>query len=89
MTDEWKISVDRQLQQLHGDVRNLLFGFAGGFLVLAGMIGGLYVHVDAKFDRANERVDRVNERAAATQVQVERINAKLDLLLERRGGLPR
>lgn len=84
VSDDWKASVDRQLGQLHGDVRNLLYALIGGFLVLIAAIGGLYLHVDGKFDRIDGKFDKVDERAGQTEVRLARIEEKLDLLLERK-----
>ncbi|WP_370713499.1 hypothetical protein [Sphingomonas sp. IW22] len=42
MTDDWKADVERQLGQLHGDVRLLLAALIAGFLILAG--GGWMLH---------------------------------------------
>ena len=83
VTDDWKSSVDRQLGQLHGDVRNLLYGLIAGFLILAA--GGL-----ALFDRQATRLSAIEQRQERLEGKLEtqdaRINGKLDLLLERKGG---
>lgn len=42
VTDDWKADVERQLGQLHGDVRLLLAALIAGFLLLAG--GGWVLH---------------------------------------------
>ena len=49
VTDDWKASVDRQLGQLHGDVRALLRVGTGAAVGLAALVGGLYLRTDAKF----------------------------------------
>lgn len=84
MSDDWKESVDRQLGQLHDDVRNLLIGLIGGFLVLAA--GGItaYVQLEGKVDG---RLTKVEDRLTSIERKVDAmddgINAKLDALLDR------
>lgn len=81
MSDDWKISVDRQLGQLHGDVRNLLYGLIAGFLVLGA--GGItaYVQLDGKFDT---RQVKVEDRLNSLERKVDSIDTKIDILLERK-----
>lgn len=76
MSDDWKAAVDRQLAQLHGDVRNLLYALLASFLILAGMVGGLYVRTDEKAMTIRTEIAQMRE----AQIK---IDAKLDLLLER------
>jgi len=82
MTDDWKASVDRQLEQLHGDVRSLLYGLIGGVVLLAGLLGGLYVRVDAKFEaveaRAQSRAEKVDDRLTRIEASLVGIDAKLE-----------
>lgn len=89
MTDDWKIAVDRQLVQLHGDVRNLLYGLIGGCVLLAGMVGGLYLRNDAKFEaidlRMQARAEKTDERLGKIEATLARIDAKLDI----RGAAPK
>lgn len=82
VTDDWKASVDRQLEQLHGDVRNLLYALVGGFLLLAGMIVGQAIRTDEKFSAV---------QASVAQVRVDqaKMDAKVDLLIERSSPAPR
>lgn len=76
MSDDWKESVDRQLGQLHGDVRALLNRGVVAVVALAAMIGGLYVRTDEKFEK-------VSDRLAAVEAKMERIDEKIDTLLAR------
>lgn len=76
MSDDWKESVDRQLGQLHGDVRALLNRGVVAVVALAAMIGGLYLRTDEKFEK-------VSDRLAAIEAKIERIDGKIDLLLDR------
>ncbi len=69
MQDEWKISVDRQLGQLHGDVRNLLYGLIGGFLFVISAGGVAYV--------------KLSDQVGEVRTEQARISGKLDLLIER------
>lgn len=78
VSDDWKASFDRQLAQLHGDVRNLLLGGLAAVVLLLTAIGGLYLHTDGKFDGVEGRLRGLEIEAAKT-------NAKLDQLLERTG----
>ena len=84
MSDDWKESVDRQLGQLHGDLRNLLRAGIAAAVALAALVGGLYVRTDGKFDAVGEKFGAVNERIARVEAQQQRIEGKIDLLLERK-----
>lgn len=81
MSDDWKASVDRQLAQLHEDVRALLNRGVLAAIGLAGMIAGLYLYTNAKFDA-------VNKTLTAVEVQQAKADSKLDLLLERTAPKP-
>lgn len=82
MSDDWKASVDRQLGQLHGDVRALLYGLVGGFLFL--IVGGVGAYIaldsksDARFGKIEDRLTAIERKIDATDAGV---NAKLDALL--------
>lgn len=69
MTDDWKADVDRQLVQLHADIRALLYGLIAGCLFLIG--GGWAMY------------NSVMTQVATLQVDVAKTNGKIDLLLER------
>lgn len=69
MTEDWKASVDAQLVQLHGDVRNLLYGLIGGFLFL--IAGGAAIYV------------KLSEQATAIQIEQAKSSSKLDNIDER------
>jgi hypothetical protein len=79
VSDDWKASVDRQLGQLHSDVRALLNRGVAAVVGLALMIGGLYLY-------SNQKFDSVNQRLTGIEVQQAKADAKLDLLLERKGN---
>ncbi len=66
VTDDWKASVDRQLEQLHGDVRNLLYGLIGGFLFLLAAGGVAY--------------SKISDQVSDGRVQAQRIEGKIDTL---------
>ncbi len=76
VTDDWKASVDQQLGQLHGDIRNLLTGVIAGFLFV--IAGGAALYASLAGQIADTRKD-----IAAIQVEQARTSGKLDLLLER------
>lgn len=76
VTEDWKVSVDRRLRDLHDDFRRLLQWGAGAVVVVVAMIGGLYLRTDAKFEAINARMAAIERRA-------DRIELKLDQLLER------
>lgn len=76
VTDDWKASVDRQLVQLHDDVRRAETRLVAAAIALAAMIAGLYLYT-------NEKFDRIGQRLSAIEVQQARIDAKLDRLIER------
>jgi hypothetical protein len=77
VTDDWKASVDRQLEQLHGDVRHLLYGLITGFLFLLGAGGFAYSKLS----------DQVNDGRVQTQRiegKIDTLGAKLDAAAERK-----
>lgn len=87
MSDDWKESVDRQLGQLHGDVRALLNRGVAAVVALALMTGGLYIYFNEKFDKVSERLTAVERKMDAIEVkgdeagkQLDSIEAKLDKL---------
>lgn len=82
VTDDWKASVDRQLGQLHGDVRALLNRGVGAVVALALMIGGLYLY-------GNDRYERLGQRLTAIEVQQAKTDAKIDLIVQRTAPPPR
>lgn len=69
MTDDWKNSVNDQLKQLHGDVRNLLIGGLAAIVLVLGAITTGYLSLDSRLD--------------GLTVTVAKMDAKLDLLVER------
>jgi len=71
MSEDWKASVDRQLGILHADVRHLLYGLIGGFLILLGAGATAYIKLS---DQITE--SRVSQASA---------NAKLDQVLQQLG----
>jgi hypothetical protein len=80
VTEDWKASVDRQLDQLHKDVRNLLYAIIGAFLILAG--GGLALHWSLVDKVSDLRV--ASEKAAGDAASRDAAtNGKIDLLVER------
>lgn len=83
VTDDWKNGVDRQLAQLHTDVRMLLAALIVGFLILAG--GGWVVYSKLADEAATTRVEQVKQFGEQNTKNAE-ISAKLDLLLERKGA---
>lgn len=77
MSDDWKSSVDRQLGQLHNDVRALLNRGVMAVVALAALIAGQYIYF-------NEKFEKVGDRLSAMERKVDAIDAKLDLLVERK-----
>ncbi len=88
VTDDWKASVDRQLGQLHADVRALLNRGVIAVVAIATMIAGLYLYSNEKFEAVRTDIAAVREQQAkaageaATRDAV--TNGKLDVLLERK-----
>lgn len=80
MSDDWKENVDRQLGQLHGDIRALLNRGVATVVALAVLIAGQYVYF-------NEKFEKVSDRIAALETKIEgmdaRVAGKLDILIER------
>lgn len=68
MSEDWQDSVNAQLGMLHGDVRNLLYGLIGSFILLIGFGATAYVQL-------GERIDNV----AVAQAE---INGKLDRVIQ-------
>lgn len=65
MSDDWKDSVDRQLNRLHDDVRNLLYGLV--FVAVAGC--GLYAML-------NSQLNGIEVRQAAMETKIEQIDTR-------------
>lgn len=80
VTDDWKASIDRQLTQLHGDVRALLYGLIGGFLFLIAAGATIYVNLAGQ-------ISGTQKDLASLQVESAKTNAKLDTLLARSAPL--
>ncbi len=79
--------------ELHGDVRNLLYGLIGGFLLLAG---GGWVAYDKLSDQIRSGRDDVaavrTDQAKAlgeAQTQAAIMNGKLDMLMDRKTPAPK
>lgn len=98
ISEDWKAKVDEQLGQLHGDVRNMLYGLIGGFIFVISMVGGLWMHVDDKFDKVNAKFDSkidvvsakfdgkfetLGQQLSDLRAEQAKTSAKLDLLIER------
>ena len=81
MSDDWKESVDRQLTQLHGDVRNLLYGLVGGFLLIAA--GGFSLYKSLADEQAAQKAD-IARIEGKIETMDARLSGKLDLLLDRK-----
>jgi len=80
MTEDWKAGVDRQLTQLHSDVRALLNRGVAAVVALAILIGGLYLYTNQKFDAVNSRLTQIEVQQAKMEAT---ISGKLDLIAER------
>ena len=52
------------------DTRTLLAGFATGFVVLAGLMLGVYVMLDAKIEALQEGQIQIRERLAAVEARI-------------------
>jgi hypothetical protein len=68
MSEDWKESVDRQLGQLHGDVRHLLYALIGGFIVL--LAGGATAYV------------KLSDQVTQSRVEQAQVSGKLNLIVE-------
>ncbi|WCT78642.1 hypothetical protein [Novosphingobium humi] len=78
MTDDWKTSVNTQLERLHGDVRNLLYGWVGAVVFVLGALSVGYIKLadqsaDIKTEQAKQgvRLDNIDKK-------LDEISAKLD-----------
>ena len=65
MRDDWKASVDQQLNRLHDDVRNLLYGLLA--LAVAGC--GLYAML-------NSQLNGIEVKQASIETKIEQIDAR-------------
>lgn len=65
MSDDWKASVDQQLNRLHDDVRNLLYGLLA--LAVAGC--GLYAML-------NSQLNDIEVKQASIETKVEQIDTR-------------
>lgn len=65
MSDDWKASVDQQLNRLHDDVRNLLYGLLA--LAVAGC--GLYAML-------NSQLNGIEVKQASMDTKVEQIDSR-------------
>lgn len=74
MSEDWKSSVDRQLETLHQDVRNLLYGLLAAAVLLGGAGLGFYTKLSDQ--SADLRVEQ-----ARTAGKIDLINEKIDRLL--------
>lgn len=88
MTEDWKVSVDRRLSELHGDVRALLNRGVIAVVALAAMVAGLYLYSNEKFEAIRTDIAAVREQQAKTAGEAATrdavTNGKLDVLLERK-----
>lgn len=88
MTEDWKVSVDRRLGELHGDVRALLNRGVIAIVALAAMVAGLYLYSNEKFEAIRTDIAAVREQQAKTAGESATrdavTNGKLDVLLERK-----
>lgn len=84
VTDDWKASVDRQLGQLHADIRAMLNRGVAAVVALAALIGGLYVRGDIQEEQLRARVHSVELRLEKMDAKLDRIDEKLNLLVDRK-----
>ena len=83
VTDEWQASVEKRLGELHGDTRSILRAGIASVVALAMLIGGQYVYFNTKFEAVNQRIGDTNVQVARLEGKVDKLDAKLDLLLDR------
>lgn len=81
MTDDWKASVDSQLAQLHGDVRNLLYGLIGGFLFLIAGAATIYVKLSDQSTAIQLEQAKASVKLDAVDKRLESIDQKLDVVV--------
>ena len=88
--EDWKASVDRQLQTLHEDVRRLLSPLIGGAILVTAAQAGLYLYTRSKVDNLHNQVSQVQNSQTKMQGDLEtrdaRLAGKMDVLLERVGS---
>lgn len=77
MSEDWKKNVEDRLVELRTDVRELFNRGLVAVVGLAGLIGGLYVYF-------NEKFEKVSDRLTAVERKVDTIDGKIDRLLERK-----
>jgi len=85
MASDWKESVDRQLTQLHVDVRHLLLGCIGAVVLIVGAGWAGYVKLSdqiAEFRisqaQSSEKLSAIDERLKQSDEKLDRIVDKLD-----------
>jgi hypothetical protein len=78
VTDDWKASVDRQLERLHSDVRDLLRGLIGVAIFVLALIGGLYLYIGSKSDAVVSRTETIEGRTTRIETKQDAIDQRLD-----------
>jgi hypothetical protein len=89
MSDDWKASVDSQLERLHGDVRNLLaYGIgAVAFILLAFSVAyvGLSTQISSvqtEQGKVTVRLDGMDKRLDDVDKRLDQMESKMDKILE-------
>lgn len=76
VTDDWKESVNAQLKQLHEDVRRLT-----GWIIAA--VSGPLLAIFGLYVFTGHKADLVQEQIASIQVEQAKLDAKMDIIIER------
>lgn len=73
----WEASVDRQLGQLHTDVRDLLRYSLGAFVLVFGAIITVFIMLSSKIDASTERlatkIDGVSAQVSQSSEKIARL----------------
>lgn len=81
--DPWQSSVETRLGQLHTGIEGLRSDLNTKFLWLLGAIAASFVAIAGLYFYLDSRVEPLNDKIVAVQIQQSEVNGKIDTLLER------
>ena len=57
--DAWKDAVNTRLDRIDGDIRHLLYGVIGSFIILGGMLITSYLMLDSSIKQTDQSVQKL------------------------------